>query len=477
MKMKTGWPKILFLLILPGYFFLVGLYKLVPLRPQSIHQWAQCDRASVALNYYQDGFGFFTPKTHNIINGTGITGLEFPLINFLAASGYYLFGFHEYIYRFIVLLIVAFGMIAAFAISKRFISNRFYAVLPPLLLIASPVLTYYSFNFLPESVSLSLSLIAWYFFLCRNDKGLFLTALFCSLAVLIKVTSVINPVAMLASALFTVKSNAIAWYAYAAWLNEHYHSSVFLLHAKPSFNLEEIIAVWQAMEKTWFWRFYSVNYFILLAVVTIPLFVTIRKKISLLASIVMLLYAGAFSFFLLMCSQFKEHDYYIIPLMPALFFHWILLCRFYETHFRHRAVTYTFFVLMAGITGITVSEAKNHIRTSCKKTSWKYSPLYYDRYFSMEQELITAGIGKQDKVISIPDKSPQISLYLMNRKGITLPGNTSESLFEETISDNDFHYLIHNTLGDSIAPSLAERLKGLNCIYSHNGIVIYQINH
>ena len=90
----------------------VGQQNIIPLRPQSVHQWAQCDRASVALNYYQDDMNLFLPRVHNLDNGSGITGLEFPFVNYSVAILYKFFGYHEWMYRALMLLIFSFGMIS-----------------------------------------------------------------------------------------------------------------------------------------------------------------------------------------------------------------------------------------------------------------------------------------------------------------------------------------------------------------------------
>jgi len=43
-------------------------------RPQSIHQWRQCDCLSITMNYFQDNNSFFEPSIHHLANdGTGKT--------------------------------------------------------------------------------------------------------------------------------------------------------------------------------------------------------------------------------------------------------------------------------------------------------------------------------------------------------------------------------------------------------------------
>ena len=155
---------IIFSILLFASYLLLGFYKIVDKCPQSIHQWAQCDRASVAKNYLYYGFDFFHPRVHNIANGTGISGMEFPLVNLLAAITYKILGFNEFYYRLICLLILSAGLIAAFKLGYLIIGQSILAGFAVLLFFLSPILVFYTPNFLPEAPSLGLILIAWYKF-------------------------------------------------------------------------------------------------------------------------------------------------------------------------------------------------------------------------------------------------------------------------------------------------------------------------
>ena len=73
--------------------------------PQSIHLWRQCDCLSITMNYYQDNNPFFKPSIHNLgRDGTGKTVSDFPLIYFSVAELWKVFGYHEFIYRLVVVL-------------------------------------------------------------------------------------------------------------------------------------------------------------------------------------------------------------------------------------------------------------------------------------------------------------------------------------------------------------------------------------
>jgi hypothetical protein len=134
---------LLFLLVLLLALTNIGVLKHISSPPSGPHQWAQCDRASVARKFSDLSLNIFLPHTHNIGNDSGIVGTEFPLVNWVAGVLYKVFGFHPVIYRLVVFLLFLLGMIASFRISLTFNSDRMiYALVPVILFAFSP---YYVF--------------------------------------------------------------------------------------------------------------------------------------------------------------------------------------------------------------------------------------------------------------------------------------------------------------------------------------------
>ena len=108
--LKKILPTFLFLIFLHFFYCYIGIYKYIDKRPCSIHSSAQCQRASVALNYYENDMNFFKPMVQKDSVGVGITGLEFPFVNYSVAILYKLFGFNEAYYRGFVLATLLIGL-------------------------------------------------------------------------------------------------------------------------------------------------------------------------------------------------------------------------------------------------------------------------------------------------------------------------------------------------------------------------------
>jgi 4-amino-4-deoxy-L-arabinose transferase-like glycosyltransferase len=495
-RRKEFW---IFLALICVLYLGLGVFNTILLRPQSIHQWAQCDRASVALNYAQESMNFFLPRVHNLDNGTGITGLEFPIVNYSVACLYKIFGFHEMIYRMFVLIIYSTGLYYAFLIAKKFLHNFYFSIGVVLLFACSPLLAYYSSNFLPEPVSLGLIFIAWYYLIksisLNNTKNhLMLWAIFFCLAALIKVSALINLPAMLAYFYFNQQHGSrikkslpffvyailsvglvFSWYRYAMYLSDIQHSEMFLLQSRPPQSVKEFLEVWDEVYRVWWERVYeNIILFILLGSLFVySLFFKRRDKILSIISISLLFSVAGFLYF--MWLQLQHHDYYLIPLYILIFFLMLLSIEFLKKLLWRWNSLLISLILISGIS-FQFAMAKNHVRTSYKIDSWKYGSAHFNNYFDFESTLEVVGVAKKDKVISIFDHSPEISLYLLNRKGVTVAYRKHKEVFEKYLLSGHFKYVIYNLESNFDEFSFSALEYPLKEIYNNGIIVIYLIN-
>src|SRR5207237_7991019 len=69
--------------------------------------WRQSDVAAIARNYFQVGFHFAQPQIDWAGDESGYIGTEFPILPFLAAISYKIFGIHEWVGRVQALILFA----------------------------------------------------------------------------------------------------------------------------------------------------------------------------------------------------------------------------------------------------------------------------------------------------------------------------------------------------------------------------------
>lgn len=479
------------------YVFL-GFHQAVQYRPISIHQSAQASRASVALNYAQDGMNFFKPKVHGCKNTSGITGLEFPLINYGAAVCYKLFGFHDFWFRFLMLITITLGIVFAIRTALLFTKQAWIALSIAIVWFLSPVLVYYSPNYNPDTASLGLVMISWFFAFTylntHKTSALLLWTLFLALASLTKLVSLISLVVVCSlfvlhyMSFISLKLSrkqivtwvacgilvlviTLLWYKYARYLTESSGNKQFSLRLHSPKSLETLNKVWKSISWQWIPYYYSYTMYWFLLVISI-ISVIIYKHVSrLLFSITVLLYAGALAFFILMMPQFIDHDYYIITLLPAVFFHILMfVSAVQKLSFRYISNIVLIILLPLGV--YSVIHARKHQLS-------RYGGLYYSwdsdfsAYYDLEPKLRALGISPNDKFLSFNDWTPNNTLYLINQKGWTITDYRMEFMHPAL---QDCKYALLNDTSVIYNPQYSRYFNNPIAVFPKN-LVLFKITH
>lgn len=494
---KHKWP-ITIISIIILYCFL-GFNEVLFYRPISIHQSAQCSRASIALNYYEEGMNFFVPKVHDTRNTSGITGTEFPLMNYAAAICYTIFGFHEFWYRFLMLLSITLGLIFSIKIANIHIENFAISSLIGIIWYLSPILVYYSPNFNPDTASLGFVMMGWYFFFKylkeRKSKHIYLWTFFVSLAGLVKVVSLISVVAVfgiifldLIKYLDTKIDNkhkilfiignfiaillVIAWYKYARFLMETSGNAQFSLRPHSPKSWETAKSVWATIKWQWYPFYYNKTLYSILGIGTLLMIVFHKSTSRLLATITILLYIGAICFIGLMLPQFKNHDYYIITLLPAIFFH---LLAFNQIIFKKVEIKHKSKVIVLALSALAIHSAihaKEHqlTRYGGMYYSWEVD---YSAYYNMEEKIRAIGINREEKFVTYDDWTPNNTLYLIDQKGWTI-AEWEHHLLPKALEDSKYALLKKFDILNkkNIAPNFNKPIAVFD-----KQIVLFEITH
>ncbi|MEJ1238582.1 glycosyltransferase family 39 protein [Chryseolinea sp. T2] len=170
---------------------LVRLYAITlpPLEHQ--HPWRQTDGLMIARNFVEVDANIMYPRVDIAGEKTGITGSEFPLLNYLIYLVSAVFGYEHWYGRLIVLIVSTLGSFFFYkAIRIHF--NETVAFNATLLLTCSFWFSY-SRKIFPDCFSAGLCLMALYFVLSYLEGGkpykLILYLLFASLGCLTKISS------------------------------------------------------------------------------------------------------------------------------------------------------------------------------------------------------------------------------------------------------------------------------------------------
>jgi len=443
------WYLIILIFCLSFYY---NYQDILFLRPQGIHQWRQCYGLSFTMNYYQDNNPLLKPALHFLgRDATGKTAGEFPILYYLTAKLWKLFGYHEYIFRLVNLFIFIIGLIALMKIFEDVLQDTFFAITLSLLLFAAPVLVYYANNFIPNTPSLGLVLMAWYFFwlFYKKEKSLFLwlSMLAFALAGLIKVTAILSLIAL--SAIFFLEITGISkfrkgeklfkhplvqcipfilafsaifsWYLYANIYNRRYNADLLAVGILPIWDLkpDEIHDHLRGIRDQFKWSYYHQSMYWILALAFASIIIRLKKANNFMLFLTLFVLTGIIFYVIFFFKMLFQHDYYVTDLyifVPILFLtSFYILKNHYPTWFRSIILRLGLVILILINIGFTRD------RINERYSIWMNDNYlnHIHRFENISPYLRSIGIGPDDKVLCLPDPSPIITLYFMNQKGWT----------------------------------------------------------
>ncbi len=462
---------LVFIGLLIVMFFVYRYPHSIQKGPFSIHYWRQSSGLSIALNYEKEDIGFFEPTIHwtgDLENGK--TVVEFPVIYYLAGKLWKVFGHHEFIFRLINLLILYTGLFYLFMFLREFLKSDFWAIVIPLILFTSPTLVYYGNNTLMNTPAFGLVLIAayyyWHFIQTGKANPLYVSMSIFMLAGLLKLTALIlftsillihliaiiprlkkvlniknlfRPVHLVPFAIVIIIN--VAWVQWVKAYNAENISGIFLQGLNPIWKttLSDGIYVGRLFYYELLGTMLSIPAIYICMLLHIWLLFNHRRANPLLLSLSVITLGGTFLYFLLFFKAMTVHDYYLINLIivfPLILVTFLdFLRNNYPSMVGNRAFKGVILIgLVLMVYGTMVRQrarydlsdtfVKHSIILSIKQKNLYESYHHNYRYRfqaleSIQPYLRELGIKRENKVLSMPDGTPNYTLYLMDQKGIT----------------------------------------------------------
>lgn len=350
--------------ILFWYFDYVSIYE-QPLL--SFHPAEQADRASITLNYYQNGMNFWNPEVHNLSDETNNVIAEFTGMHYLTAVLFKYFGVQEGIFRMMGFLPFVLGLLALFKFVLQFTKDDLLSFAIPILLWSSPIIARWAFEFLPSIPALGFALLGFYAMGRYYQKAriiwLYWSCLWWLLAVLLDIFSLVS---------FGV--------VFIAFLLEI--TGVIRLKAAPAIGRKE------------------------------RLFLGWKAVIPIVLTTILLSVWG-------MMATFHLQKYMIIHLAILPILALTALGRYLNSHHPQILASWWLKILIVALvaTGARYGYQSMKMRYAPTQPS-AVSPILFDTS-EVRAFLSKLNINKDTKVVSIPDETMNASLYLMNVKGWT----------------------------------------------------------
>ena len=361
-----------------------------------------------------------------------------------------------------------------------------YSIIVVVLVFSSPVLVYYGNNFLPNTVALSFSFIAWYYFYRyskdKSTKTFLISMVFFGIAASMKITELTGPIIIVMlflaerfrivdlslnlkhrtgikiASMLTVFLIAAGWILYAKYYNNLHDSWQFATYTVPiwGIGMEDIRMVLRNMRVLWFKDyFFPPTFYFMVACLLIMLFS--KKRSERLISFVSIIYVVALiAFTLLWFHNLGDHDYFYIGfyVLPAFLF----INFFYLLKGFHFEKLYTRVIQGVFITVALINVYYAQGRHTLRYHSWANDYDQVATMYNINPWLKENGITREDTMIFYPSRYIR-PLYLMNLKGWTIDNHglvvprieKRDSTLMKTFVEKGAEYFMTNDLKSALA--------------------------
>lgn len=318
--------------------------------PQYIHSWAACDRYALALGFIDNGGDFFHPQTYVMNNQfpgefmvpreTTVTSVDFPIHDYLVSFVMRIAQTTApWCFRLYILLYSIAGLYFLYKLTALFTPCLTRSLFVVLFALSSPVFLYYQAGFLPTIPSLANAMIGLYYFVyflkTERRNYFYLCLFFVTLAALARLPFAILLVAIGCFEAFYVLRNKrlegykflgfvlafcciTGYYLYNGYLRKHY-GSLFLNYIIPATSFSDFTGFTKTALKKWSLQYFNGLSYLMFAVAALVAgYNTLRNRKSMISLekqflfLIIILFCGCGLYYLLMCYQFMNHDYYFL---------------------------------------------------------------------------------------------------------------------------------------------------------------------
>ena len=319
-------------------FFIVRLIGITNPPLEVSHNWRQSVVTMVSRNFLEIDNNILYPRVDIAGEKSGITGMEFPLLNYLIYLISEFFGYEHWYGRLINLIVSSIGLFFFYKLLRMFFQKNL-AFNATLILLFSIWFTF-SRKIMPDTFSMSLVITSIYFgfnYLCNKKEKLFSINLLLHFALLalgvlsklpsaylitIYIIPLLNQKICLKRkvcfSFFTLSSLFLPaiWYFYwFPYLINTYGFSYFFMGRNLNQGIQEISEnLPQTLKKIYADAIKYIGFFFFLY----GFIMAIIKKQKILLYILFLSFLGFIFIILKGGYNFAHHNYYIIPFVPIM---------------------------------------------------------------------------------------------------------------------------------------------------------------
>jgi len=341
MKIPFSKIKILTLFAIPIVSIFLH-WKVFTLDLVSIHVWrqTQTQTQNTIQSFHEEDFNLFNPRQNRRGSADGIMRMEFPIMQWIFAGFYKVFGNHLIIGRLLSLLIGLLSVLGIYFLAKNIFKNEIAGLLSAWFFNFSPSCFYHTVNPMPNNFAMCSAIwgLVFFFLFVKNGKNssLIWSGLFLSLAALAKL-----PFILFASVPFVY--HLLFWKKITPQKKHFSFLIIYVLQLLPLAWYASVIPTWEGNDVAKGMFTNQESFSDLFAILSGTLISTLPELLLNYAAVPLFLF-GIYQFFKLKIYQKKLfpifvilllglvayflfemnligliHDYYLFPFLPLLF--------------------------------------------------------------------------------------------------------------------------------------------------------------
>ncbi len=455
------------------FFFAIRLIGITNPPLEASHNWRQTTVTMVARNFLEVDNNIFFPRIDIAGEKTGITGMEFPLLNYLIYLVAKLFGYQHWYGRLINLLISSFGIWFFYKLLGKYFTRQtaFYAAI---ILIVS-IWFQFSRKIMPDTFSMSLIIASIYYgsnYLDNTSRKYALIHLICYVILMLlgALSKLPSGMLLVVFVLFIFNRNihlkrryifvvvslmgilpVVFWYYYwVPYLVEEYGFLHFFMGKSFS---QGFIEIFQNLNETLNKFYDTAMKFIGFVIFVYGLALSIIKKDKNVYLVFILTFIS-FSILIFKAGYtFSHHSYYIIPFVPVM----ALVAGYGLATIRHTKIA---LIILIAIAVEGIANQQHDFRIKDKDA----------RLVRLESDLDKVSLPSDLIIINSGDyPSP---MYFAHRKGWV---NSNERIEDETYVKSleqkglRFIVILKRSFGTEIS------LSSYNKVFENEDYCIYEL--
>ncbi|HLC83961.1 MAG TPA: hypothetical protein VJI69_09025 [Bacteroidia bacterium] len=429
--------------------FLLGISLLlyhssIFLPPSFIHAWTQSERYAISLQFLNNGFDVFHPATFNLQTVDGITRMDFPLNEFIVAILMKIFGtIAPVVFRIYMLCVSIIGLTFLYLLAKKITSSELKSWIVVAFVFLSPLYTYYQAGFIPCVSAISFIFIAYYFFYNYKMEGkkkqFYLAVFFFLLAGMIRMPFFIFLIALaFQQSYIALKQKKVALHELLGFVTSFSVIVIYYLHSVhigllygnmfldkflPAKSFGEFVIIIKYIYQHWLFQYFSFWHYVLLFISIVCTIIAYRKsrerKNKVLWFNLLIVGAGGLLYFLLMSSQYVDHDYYFLDsLFIPIVLLFLLSIQNISIDKKSSKLVLFFIACICGM--FMYGDSRRNQFERYAYNNLDRGEITRSNFEDAENFLDSNGIPKEAKMLVIDAYSTNIPLYMMNRKGYTV---------------------------------------------------------